>query len=41
MNNSLIDDFLYKAKIMDTGEWIDSFICMKRYLQAQHSVVCS
>lgn len=21
MNNSMIDDFLYKAKIMDTGEW--------------------
>lgn len=46
MNNSLIDDFLYKAKIMDTGEWIEGFvikkqICMKRYLQAQHSVVCS
>lgn len=43
MNNSMIDDFLYKAKIMDTGEWIEGFvikkqeffICRKHYLQVQ------
>ena len=29
MNNSLIDDFLYKAKIMDTGEWIEGFFLKK------------
>lgn len=30
MNNSLIDDFLYKAKIMDTGEWIEGFVIKKQ-----------
>lgn len=29
MNNSMIDDFLYKAKIMDTGEWIEGFVIKK------------
>ena len=30
MNNSMIDDFLYKAKIMDTGEWIEGFVIKKQ-----------
>ena len=26
----MIDDFLYKAKIMDTGEWIEGFVIKKQ-----------
>lgn len=41
MNNSLIDDFLYKAKIMDTGEWIEGFVIKKQEFFYLHETLPS